>query len=699
MSSDKYNVRLYLCSPSRSSAISTLIFVLDVLKIFALVFFYVVVITAGLTFDVYRCQLDLSTVQDPALSVDSPRLQEAEKAVCPSKAASSSVSCTSSPPGFPSSSSSPAILESSLDSPRLVPELRLQWSISCSDISPQLHNAPIGPAHHVHALFSDAWNENAVLMKQLLRVQDALDAANTDIDELVLENLNMSNQMDRFTRDLEIEQVRRDEAESMSRDATAKMSAQRSTLSSLQSANTALRFEIANLRAERDELVAEKKSSDLQQEHNEEVQALQRTLVRTKKELEGAKRELRKLKRAAAGIPELKIISPDGKVIPHVNTSSSTDSLSEDQNIAMRERLTLAYTEVVGLRDQCAALRCRADENAGLQEDVKQLLAQRSCLWDQVEAANSACRRLEEENKKYFRQFVEIRAELTKVEKRTGQSFASLLWLALKLLLVKESRFQSSKKRRKRPKWQFKLYSKFRRLIRAVVRHLTMTLTTSPSLPRFRVIRWHPQMTLTCPCLLRLTHLTHQSRPPHVLHFPHPFLLLLRRPFGFRVLTQNARILYSTSFRAHPSRMRFPCMPVSTSLLISVIVHSLPVVVSVFLSSVLPGLLLAPSLPLSTKRPPSGSWLWIWMMRRPRLVGSTKNVDVSSWQCVLFAEFLSPICSFSFPCLSKFLSVVSFLSFCSRSRACVLVNRLFLWFAVVLVPVASFGWDAFPRGS
>ncbi|KAG2341011.1 hypothetical protein BDR05DRAFT_1061287 [Suillus weaverae] len=420
MSSDKYNVRLYLCSPSRSSAISTLIFVLDVLKIVALIFFYAVVIMAGLAFDVYRCQLDPSTVQDPALSVDSPRLQEAEKAVCPSKAASSSASCTSSPSGFPSSSSSPAILESSLDSPRLIPELRLQWSISCSDISPQLHNAPIGPAHHVHALFSDAWNENAILMKQLLRVQDALDAANTDIDKLVLENLTMSNQMDRFTRDLEIEQVRRDEAESMSRDAAAKMSSQRSTLSSLQSANTALRFEIANLRAERDELVAEKKSSDLQQEYDEEVQALQGTLVRTKKELEGAKRELRKLKRAAAGIPELKIISPDGKVIPHVNTSSSTDSLSEDQNIAMRERLTLAYTEVVGLRDQCAALRCHADENAELQEDVNQLLAQRSCLWDQVDAANSAYRRLEEENKKYFRQFVEIRAELNKVEKRTG---------------------------------------------------------------------------------------------------------------------------------------------------------------------------------------------------------------------------------------------------------------------------------------
>jgi predicted RNase H-like nuclease (RuvC/YqgF family) len=118
------------------------------------------------------------------------------------------------------------------------------------------------------------------------------------------------------------------------------MSSQRSSLSALQSANTALRFEIANLKAEREELVAEKKSSDLQQEHDEEVQALQGTLVRTKQELEAAKRELRKSKRAAAGetfslcsslssdsrtgVPELKIISPDGKVIPYANTSSST---------------------------------------------------------------------------------------------------------------------------------------------------------------------------------------------------------------------------------------------------------------------------------------------------------------------------------------------------------------------------------------
>lgn len=419
MSSDKCTVRLSLCSPSRSSAISALALVLDVLKIVALFCFYVVVIMAGLAFDVYHCQLDVSTV-DLALSIDPPRLQEVEIAICPSRATSSSATCTSSPSRFPSSSSSPAILESSLDSPRLVPELRLHWSISCSDISPQLHNAPIGPGHHVHALFSDAWNENAVLLKQLLRLQDALDAANSDIDELVLENVTMSNQMDRITRDLEIEQVRRDEAESMSRDATAKMSSQRSSLSALQSANTALRFEIANLKAEREELVAEKKSSDLQQEHDEEVQALQGTLVRTKQELEAAKRELRKLKRAAAGVPELKIISPDGKVIPYAKTSSSTDSLSEDRNIAMRDRLTLAYTEVAGLRDECAALRRRADENAELQEDVKQLLAQRSGLWDQVEAANSACRKLEEENKKYFRQFVGIRSELSKVEKRSG---------------------------------------------------------------------------------------------------------------------------------------------------------------------------------------------------------------------------------------------------------------------------------------
>ncbi|KAG1859528.1 hypothetical protein DFJ58DRAFT_840115 [Suillus subalutaceus] len=392
MSSDDCNGRLSLCSPSRSFAISNLVFVLGVLKIVTLVSFYVVVIMAGLAFDVYRCQLDPSTLQDPDLFIHSPRLQEAEKAVFPLKATSSSATCTSSPSGFPSSSSSPAILESSLDSPRLVPEPRLHWSISCSDISPQFHNAPIGPGHHIHALFSDAWSENAVLLKQLLRVQDALDTANSDIDNLVLANLTMTNQMDRFTRDLEIEQ----------------------------SANTALRFEIANLKAERDKLIAEKKSSDLQQEHGEEVQALQGTLVRTKRELEGAKRELRKLKRAAAGIPELKIISPDGKVIPHITTSSSTDSLNEDRNIAMRERLTLAYTEVVGLRDQCEALRRHADENAELQEDVKQLLAQRSGLWDQVEAATSACRKLEEENKKYFRQFVEIRAELTKVEKRTG---------------------------------------------------------------------------------------------------------------------------------------------------------------------------------------------------------------------------------------------------------------------------------------
>jgi hypothetical protein len=38
-------------------------------------------------------------------------------------------------------------------------------------------------------------------------------------------------------------------------------------------------------------------------------------------------------------------------------------------------------------------------------------------------------------------------------------------------------------------------------------------------------------------------------------------------------------------------------------------------------------------------------------------------------------------------------------SFLQSVAGLCLVNRLFLWFAVVLVPVASFSWDAFPRGS
>ncbi|KAG0705740.1 hypothetical protein DFH29DRAFT_905788, partial [Suillus ampliporus] len=403
MSSNNGNAFESSRSPSPSSAFSTVILVLEMFKIVALVFFYVFVIMAGLAFNIYSCLGNSLILEDPF-----------------SKAAPSSATGTEVPVPycFQSSSSCPAILEVSLDSPGLIPEPRLQWSISCSVLCPELHQAPIGPHHHVHALFSDAWNENAGLLKQLTHVQDALDLAHDDVDELVVENMTLSNNMDRLTRNLEIEQVRRDEADSMCRNATAKMCSQMSTLSTLQCANTVLRFEIANLRAERDELIAESKES--QKEH-EEVEALQSTLIRTKKELQGAKRELKKLKRAAAGIPELKIISPDGKVIPHGNVSSSTYRfLSEGQSIAMRERLTLAYTEVVGLRDQCTDLRRRADENTELQDDIKQLLVQRSAHWNQVEAANSACHKLEEENRKSFRQYVEMRAELTKVEKRTG---------------------------------------------------------------------------------------------------------------------------------------------------------------------------------------------------------------------------------------------------------------------------------------
>lgn len=88
-------------------------------------------------------------------------------------------------------------------------------------------------------------------------------------------------------------------------------------------------------------------------------------------------------------------------------------------------------------------------------------------------------------------------------------------------------------------------------------------------------------------------------------------------------------------------------------------------------------------------------------MRRPRLVGSTKYVDVSSLQCVLFAEFFLFSFPDIFPLLPMFLvSPCSYHAFLLQSVAGLdLVNRLFLWFAVVLVPVASFSWDAFPRGS
>lgn len=54
-----------------------------------------------------------------------------------------------------------------------------------------------------------------------------------------------------------------------------------------------------------------------------------------------------------------------------------------------------------------------------------------------------------------------------------------------------------------------------------------------------------------------------------------------------------------------------------------------------------------------------------------------------------------------FPSSYFFLSHHSydFLLFAFGRKVCVLVNGLFLWLAAVLVPVASFGWDAFPRGS
>ncbi|KAG2132711.1 uncharacterized protein EDB93DRAFT_1176074 [Suillus bovinus] len=64
-----------------------------------------------------------------------------------------------------------------------------------------------------------------------------------------------------------------------------------------------------------------------------------------------------------------------------------------------------------------------------------------------------------------------------------------------------------------------------------------------------------------------------------------------------------------------------------------------------------------------------------------------------------FLSPISPFPDFFFLPLLSVISLLRFPSFASCCRVCILINRPSLWLAVVLVPVASFGCGAFPRGS
>jgi hypothetical protein len=90
-------------------------------------------------------------------------------------------------------------------------------------------------------------------------------SAKANIDKVSASELHVAREeleaakakIDRLTRELEIEQVRRCEAEAMCRDAAVKLYSQRQSLVALREENTEIRSKLISVTAEREELIEE----------------------------------------------------------------------------------------------------------------------------------------------------------------------------------------------------------------------------------------------------------------------------------------------------------------------------------------------------------------------------------------------------------------------------------------------------------
>jgi hypothetical protein len=94
--------------------------------------------------------------------------------------------------------------------------------------------------------------------KQLISAKANIDNVSASELHVAREELEAAKaKIDRLTRELEIEQVRRCEAEAMCRDAAVKLYSQRQSLVALREENTEIRSKLISVTAEREELIEE----------------------------------------------------------------------------------------------------------------------------------------------------------------------------------------------------------------------------------------------------------------------------------------------------------------------------------------------------------------------------------------------------------------------------------------------------------
>ena len=179
---------------------------LDGLQLVAFVVFYLVGIMLGLIVQMYCPSTGDSDVNEVSFVSDS---MSSSSSAEPSITFSTTPELSSASPepsdpspvppfsfvrsGLVSSASMPDLLQCLDDSPDdPVAEPRMVWNLSCSDIDPAMLEADIGPHHHIHALLSDAWDENRDLRQKLQATRDSLEVAYAQMDDVIDERNDMA---------------------------------------------------------------------------------------------------------------------------------------------------------------------------------------------------------------------------------------------------------------------------------------------------------------------------------------------------------------------------------------------------------------------------------------------------------------------------------------------------------------------------
>ena len=210
--------------PSRNSStrpVSTaelLEVMLGGLQLVAFIVFYVVGILLGLIFQMYCPSAGDSDVNE--VSLDSDSMSSSSSAESPVALSTTPEWSSASPelpvPSDPSPVSPIPFVRSGIVSSASMPDLqcladgpddpiaepRMVWNLSCSDINQEMLEADIGPHHHIHALLSDAWDENRDLKQKLEATRDSLEIAYAQMDDIMDERNDMAEKANAYFRQI-----------------------------------------------------------------------------------------------------------------------------------------------------------------------------------------------------------------------------------------------------------------------------------------------------------------------------------------------------------------------------------------------------------------------------------------------------------------------------------------------------------------